>query len=77
MASPNQIAKETAIKEAYEALAQKRDPKTRARIYTHEYCLAKVAAEYFMQPKTIEKIVNGWGRYNRPEPTDGQLSMEL
>lgn len=75
MASSNQIAKEQAIKAAYDALADKRDPKTKARIYTHEYCLAKVAADYFMQPATVNKIVNGWGNYKRAEPSDGQLDM--
>lgn len=75
MATANQLAKEKAIKDAFDKLSDKRDPKTKARVYTMEYCLATVAAEFFMQPKTVEKIVNGWGNYKRPEATDGQMSI--
>jgi hypothetical protein len=60
-----QKAKEEAVKNAYEELAGKRDPKTKVRIYSHEYCIAKVAEQFFYQPGTVENIVNGWGNYKR------------
>jgi len=65
----NQLKMEADIKQMFDELANKRDTKTKARIYSHEYCLAQVAAQFYKKPKTIEKIVNGWGRYNRTEPT--------
>jgi hypothetical protein len=61
----NQLKMEADIKQMFDELANKRDPKTKTRIYSHEYCLAQVADKFYKKPKTVEKIVNGWGRYNR------------
>ncbi len=63
--SARQIEKEAAIRKAYDALRDERDKTTKARIYSHEYCLAKVAERFYYSTRTVECIINGWGNYKR------------
>lgn len=43
------------VKKEYLKLASVKDGN--ARVYTHEFCLNKVAKKFFRSPKTIENIV--------------------